>query len=266
MSARARYLPYDHDDMLPGERIGPPLGGRRKLKGAVLLAMACAVGWAILGDQSWRQWLPADMTADLSRLMERISARLDRQAQPAPRIAAAPARSIEPAAKPTAMDAPPLAPLPTASPPPIPLPASAAPEPSAPLTTGALPSSASPGAPGQPLPAPRVDPSNPTQARAAAVGLHPELSPVLLARLSAADYRNAAYAIETALKETSDSAVFVWPRQKKPELALFQVRFVAGAAPSCRRYVVTIIKDRWSTTAMPMEKCKAEQVSSARRR
>jgi hypothetical protein len=36
---------------------------------------------------------------------------------------------------------------------------------------------------------------------------------------------------------------------------LFQVRFVAGAAPGCRRYVVTVTKDGWLTTALPMEKC-----------
>jgi hypothetical protein len=91
--------------------------------------------------------------------------------------------------------------------------------------------------------------------RAEAVGLHPDLSRVLLARLSPTDYRNAGIAIQTAVAETPDSAVFVWPRQRKPELALFQVRFVPGAAPGCRRYVVTVTKDGWLTTALPMEKC-----------
>jgi len=55
--------------------------------------------------------------------------------------------------------------------------------------------------------------------------------------------------------KTPDTATFVWPRQRTPELALFQVHFVPGAAPHCRRYVVTVTKDRWSTTAAPMEKC-----------
>ena len=91
--------------------------------------------------------------------------------------------------------------------------------------------------------------------RAVAVGLHPDLSRVLLARLSPTDYRNAGIAIQSAVAETSDSAVFVWPRQRKPELALFQVRFVPGAAQGCRRYVVTIAKDGWLTTALPMERC-----------
>jgi hypothetical protein len=34
---------------------------------------------------------------------------------------------------------------------------------------------------------------------------------------------------------------------------------VQGAAPACRRYVVTITKDGWLTTALPMEKCGATQ-------
>jgi len=134
-----------------------------------------------------------------------------------------------------------------------------------PITTAALPEAASPSPPGVPLGPPKVDPSNPDQVRAAAVGLHPELSPVLLARLSPTDYRNAGYAIATAVKETPDTGVFVWPRQRKPELALFRVRFVAGAAPGCRRYVVTVVKDGWLTTAMPMEKCSAEPTLARRR-
>jgi len=101
--------------------------------------------------------------------------------------------------------------------------------------------------------------------RAAAVGLHPDLSRVVLARLSPADYRNAGVAIKTAVAETPDGAVFVWPRQRKPELALFQVRFVAGAAPGCRRYVVTITKDGWLTTAMPMERCGSALAGRPRR-
>jgi len=39
------------------------------------------------------------------------------------------------------------------------------------------------------------------------------------------------------MAETPDSGVSVWPRQRKPELVLSQVRLVAGAAPNCRRYL-----------------------------
>jgi len=269
MAARARHLPFADDDFLPGQRIGPPLGGARGktlLKGAVLLLAAGVAGWATFSDQAWRQWVPPEMRAHLSRLIERVGAQLQPQAQPAPRLAALPNRG-EPPTRPAVLEAPPLAPVAAANTP-APMPVYAAnkadpPAAAEPLTTGALPASA--GAPGQPLPPPTVDPANPYQVRAAAVGLHPDLSSVLLARLTATDYHNAAYAIETAVKETADTAVFVWPRQRKPELALFRVRFVAGAALGCRRYVVTVVKDGWSTTAMPMEKCKAEQVSARRR-
>lgn len=99
------------------------------------------------------------------------------------------------------------------------------------------------------------DPKDPQQVRAAAVGLHPDLSRVLLKRLSASDYRNAEVAIKTALLQTPDSDVLEWPREAKRDAAVFQVRFVAGASGDCRRYVVEITKDSWITTAPAMEKC-----------
>jgi hypothetical protein len=111
--------------------------------------------------------------------------------------------------------------------------------------------------------APEDEHLSPDQMRASKVGLNPDLSPVVLAQLSPTDYHNAAIAIRTALAKTPDGEVFVWPRQRKPELALFRVRFVAGAASDCRRYVVTITKHRWSTTALPMEKCGSAERQSA---
>ena len=109
-----------------------------------------------------------------------------------------------------------------------------------------------------PLAPPKADLTDPYQRRASAVGLHPDLSRALLTRLSPADFRNAGVAIETAVAKTPDAGTFVWPPQRRPEQALFQVRFVPGAAPDCRRYVVTVTKDRWSTTALPMERCGAK--------
>jgi hypothetical protein len=150
----------------------------------------------------------------------------------------------EPSSKPATIEAPPAIPQP-------------APQSPAPPATAALPPAAA-GA-DEPAPAPleppSVDPADIYQVRALAVGLHPGLSRVLLARLSPDDYRNAGIAIQKAVAETPDSGVLVWPRQRKPELALFHVRFVPGAAPDCRRYVVTVTKDGWLTTALPMEKC-----------
>lgn len=110
------------------------------------------------------------------------------------------------------------------------------------------------------LPPPVADSSDPFQVRALAVGLHPGLSRVLLEKLSAIDYRNAGIAIKTALAETPDTEIFVWPRQRTPGLALFQVKFVPGATGDCRRYVVMITKEGWLTTASPMEKCGIREV------
>lgn len=106
-----------------------------------------------------------------------------------------------------------------------------------------------------PLPPPKADPADPYQTRAVAVGLHPGLSPGLLTRMSPTDYRNAAIAIRKALSETKDGEKLVWPHKQNQKLASFEVHFVRGATPECRRYVVTVTKDRWSTTAQPMEKC-----------
>lgn len=106
------------------------------------------------------------------------------------------------------------------------------------------------------LSAPR-EPTDPVQKRAAAAGLSPDLSRALLTRLTAVDFENAAAAIRTAVAETPDDGVLVWPKQRKPEQALFKVHFVPGAAsPECRRYVVTVVtRDGWTTTAPPMERC-----------
>lgn len=92
--------------------------------------------------------------------------------------------------------------------------------------------------------------------RAEAAGLHPELSHVILARLSTADYQNAATAISRAVAHTGDDDALLWPKQRKAGQAQFKVHFVEGAAAAdCRRYVVTIAKDGWLHTALPMEKC-----------
>ncbi len=97
--------------------------------------------------------------------------------------------------------------------------------------------------------------TDPYQKKAEAVGLNPDVSRALLKKLSKTDYKNAGIAIKTALAETADTDVFSWPREKKAGQAVFEVKFVNGAEEKCRRYVVTITKDRWSTTAPPMEKC-----------
>jgi hypothetical protein len=247
------YSPFDSDEdygpgeLFSGERICPPLAGdgNAMLRAYVFIAIALGGGWALLSHQAtWQKWI-SSATSEVSSLMDHTAA--------AP--AATPPLNAQPAPIPAA-----TAPLASA-----PLPPNSkeiadtpnADESSASVsetTTGALPSAGDDASP-SPLPSPTVDPADPYQTRASAAGLNPGLSHALLARLSPTDYRNAGIAIRTAMAKTPDTGVFVWPRQRRPEQALFQVHFVRGAAPDCRRYVVTVAKDGWSTTALPMEKC-----------
>ncbi|KAB2917075.1 MAG: hypothetical protein F9K29_10485 [Hyphomicrobiaceae bacterium] len=277
MAARSRYSTartdyeafdaedrYGHDEFWPGERIGPPPSGNRGravLRVVVVLLIALGGGWALLGDPAaWPSW--QSIEAIVSSWTSRSAPEPVERATLAVATTPRPAR-LEPVQPPAVASPPSSVPSPASSTGPTP----DIPErPVAPLTTASLPPAATAPSeatapPGQP---PVADYADPHQKRAAAVGLHPDLSRVLLARLSPTDYRNAEIAIRTAVAETPDTAVYVWPRQRKPELALFQVRFVQGAAPGCRRYVVTITKDGWLTTALPMEKC-GPQLTRSRR-
>jgi hypothetical protein len=107
-------------------------------------------------------------------------------------------------------------------------------------------------------PPPVEDPAiAPQKKKAAAAGLGSDLPNVLLSRLSKVDFQNAAYAIKTALAKTADDAKFSWPLSPSRDQALFEVRFVTGAPSGCRRYVVTVTKDRWSSNTSAVEKCGA---------
>ncbi len=243
---------FDEDfapgEFFSGERICPPSVGTRgksPLPGLILTLIALGGGWAFWRDPAtFRGWLSAGIAA--------VSAAVDASA-PVPVAPAAPAL-VAPPLPAAATTIPTIQTATVAPPPPDPQPAASEAETQSAVTRGSIePAAAEP--PAQPLPLPVIETSDPYQKRAAAVGLHPHLSRALLARLSPTDYRNAGVAIETAVAKTPDTAIFVWPRQRTPELALFQVHFVPGAAPHCRRYVVTVTKDRWSTTASPMEKC-----------
>jgi hypothetical protein len=235
------------DDFAPaefysGERICAPSDGRGRigvLSGIFIMLMALGGGWALISYQDvWRGWVASELSA--------FSSAID-QKGPAPVVAAAATAVPAPLPPPAPVAEPVMPPQAVAADPP-------APEAQSDVTTASIEPQAEAAAP-QPLPPPIVDPADPYQKRAVAVGLHPKLSRVLLTKLSAADYRNAQTAIEMAVAKTPDTGTFVWPRQRTPELALFEVHFVPGAAPHCRRYVVIVTKDRWSTTALPMEKC-----------
>jgi hypothetical protein len=255
---QARVRSYGHDvfdddyagDFLPGERIGPPLRSRGQifLRRALVLLIAAGGGWALyVHRETWPGWLAAQ-TAVVTAAFERSQS-----------------RPVQPVTRPELPPPPPFAALP----PPRPV-AETPPQPAPPLAPAKVaslpPAAADTDEPSGPLPPPKADPADPYQQRALAVGLHPELSRALLARLSPTDYRNAGIAIRTALAETPDNAIFQYPPQRQRDLALFRVHFVRGAPPGCRRYVVTVGKDGWMTTAPPMEKCGAEVGPAARRK
>ena len=106
-----------------------------------------------------------------------------------------------------------------------------------------------------PEPAEVAEDKSPKRVHAIAAGLSPDLPNVLLTRLSETDLKNAGYAVKTALAKTPDDASFAWPPKPSQQQALFEVRFVAGASQGCRRYIVTVTKERWSSTSAAMEKC-----------
>ncbi len=263
-SAHSGIRPFAYDDyggldpdghafdggLSPDERIGRPLRrrGRKTLWSIVLLLIAFGATWGLYGHpstwpvQRWANYATAQATAVYTAL-ERKWSEFERRPvaaaeQPKPILEKLPPPEYLPAIKTAAA---PVAPEPAKAPP-------------SPIVTGSLPPTTL-NQPVEPLPPPAVDRSDPFQVKAELVGLHPGLSRVLLTRLSETDYRNAGIAIKTALAETPEGSSFLYPRERKAGLALFKVHFVQGAGSDCRRYVVTITKDGWATTAFPMEKC-----------
>lgn len=237
--------PFDALDA--GEPIHPPRErGGSMLSATLVLLVLFGGGWAVLQA-------PADWLARLGSQVDAVTALLR---PPGASVVMSDASSIA-IAEPQAADAAAGAIAPMAETQASVAADAATPPDAVPVETGSVDAAAETEEP-QPLPPPRIDPANPYQRRALAVGLHPDLSRVLLKRMSAADYRNAGYAIDTAIAKTADGADFVWPRQRRPEQALFRVHFVKGAAAQCRRYVVTVVIDGWSTTALPMERCGAQ--------
>lgn len=249
---------FDTIDLFVGERIGPDSRGssRKAWKwGTSLILMALGGGWYVFGDPAVLPGWWSALTASLPAVTASSS--------PGASVPTTPTGTAGPPQPPSAEPVLPTAAVaPLTAPPPPPAASEPAASPELVVTPTMPPVQTIETAPAVKAviepPAPPPATASPHQKRAKAAGLHPDLSQVLLERLSTADYRNAGVAIKTALAETPDEAVFVWPRDHKPELALFKVRFVPGAAPGCRRYVVTVTKDRWLTTALPVEKCGAK--------
>lgn len=240
------YEDYDEEGFVSGDRLCAPRkgsGGSTMLSAAIVILTGLGGAWAAKSYPA--AWQAAVSAA--SSLVEPGRLVLAGVAPPPAPVAQA---SEEPPALPAEtrdVGAAPGAEAGEAVLPPPPVDASEA-------TAEAVPVDGEPA----PLPKPAADPSDPNQKRALAAGLHPDLSRSLLSRLTAADYRNARTAIKTALAETPDAGVYAWPREPTAKLALFEVKFVRGAGPECRRYVVTVTKDRWSTTAPAMETCGAD--------
>lgn len=247
------FEPHDHFSSEPfelGERMCPPPSRNRggtMLQSLVVIAVIFGGGWLALYNREALDAVLSPVTSAISAAMEPRN--VARQAEPvADQLPAAPApiASREIVAAPGVETGTEIA---------------NAQAPSDGLTSPVATEDdgqAAAEAPPQPLPPLNVDPADPYQERAMAVGLHPELSPALLSRLTADDYKNAGYAIKTALAETPERGVFKWPRKAGARQAHFEVRFVASASADCRRYVVIVTKDRWSTTAPAMETCGAD--------
>jgi hypothetical protein len=246
-SKQATDSPVNYDDfddyedvpaiLVAGDRIGagvPDRSGWRVLRACVMLLVMLGGGWALV-----------DHTVTWPAVLAKLNAVNQPPAPPAEQAAAgAPPAPLQPL---PAME---VAATPGTEVGAVATPPSLVVEPSAPGS-----GQSSSVAAVEPLRPAIPDPADPKQVKAAAVGLHPDVSRALLTRLTESDYRNAGVAIKMALSQTPDSDVLQWPRDAKRDAAVFQVRFVAGASGDCRRYVVEITKDKWVTTAPAMEKC-----------
>lgn len=229
----------------PGERIGRPPESRRRsaVKKLLLLALLTGAGWGCVEN-----------TTALRALWDKAAAYVPAAPSGSAVVPGGATSGTELAAR--AVSQPDRAPaLPTIElPPPPPAPETAStdgPEAAAPAVPGSAGGATANGA-GEATP-------DPLRKRAEAMGLHPDISRALLERLSAADFKNAGLAIAKALAETADDGALVFPAKRESGVALFRVHFVTGAGPDCRRYVVTVAKDGWLTTALPMERCGVKQ-------
>lgn len=255
---------WETGSFYPGERIGAPLPSRARRAARRLLAtsLIASIGWAAyqtqatwrpLAELAWRD-IAAQLAASVPPDQPRAIASQTATAEP-PLVEPLPgAKDVAEIAgtNPAPPQAAPSTPTETAPPAESITTASIATS-----DTGENSNTAEP-ATVAPLPEPEADPADPLQKKAVNAGLHPRVSKVLLESLTDADYRNARTAIQKALAEAADSEKFIWPRgapDAAAKRAVFQVHFVTGSGGDCRRYIVTVVKNGWTTTAPPMEKC-----------
>lgn len=259
---------YDADDihgsefeLSPGERIGGPASrANDMLAWCVAIAIVVGGGWIMLHDDGALLARFPELTARVSDVIRQNAGTSAPSTSPNEGASAGAPYAPPPAEPPQAQAAPPLpVATPVSEPPAVKsegLPATKSESADASADSGtedaAAPSVKHVSAP----------PRDPYQARAEAAGLNPDISHALLKRFSSTDFRNARVAIERAVAKTPDNGAFIWPRQRKPGEALFRVHFVEGAGPDCRRYVVSVTMNNWTTTALPMEKCGVPRVAS----
>jgi hypothetical protein len=243
----------DIDDLTlnvePGERIGPPLPSPYKamLRRIVLVGVLCGAGWTIATDEGG----PDSLVSQARALIETAVASAQRfaaQSKEGPAdqqgvpdgTGTALALAGQPATQANAVELPPVL---------MQMPVEAT-EPE----RAEAPPAASIGT-AYSEKAEAADDKSPERKRAMAAGLGANLPNVLLTRLNKGDLENAAYAIKTAIAKTPDDGLFAWPPSPARHQASFEVRFVQGAAEGCRRYVVKVTKERWSSTSAALEKC-----------
>lgn len=260
---------YDADDihesefeLSAGERIGGPASrANDMLAWCVAIAIMVGGGWTMLHDDGALLAHLPKLTAVLSDVVSQRAGTSAPLTSPNEGASAGAPYASPPAEPPQAQAAPP--PLPVATPvsePPVVK--SEDPPAIKSESTEASTDDGTEDAAALSVKHVSTPPRDPYQARAEAAGLNPDISPALLKRFSSTDFRNARVAIERAVAKTPDNGVFIWPRQRKPGEALFKVHFVEGAGPDCRRYVVSVTMNNWTTTALPMEKCGVPRVAS----
>lgn len=237
----------------PGERIGGQVSrANDAIAWCLSVAMILGGGWAMIHDDGALLARIPELATRASSAIGAI-ARLAESSQP-PVSAPSSSAPIEHPAPQAALPQPPPLPVATAvaEPPPVksePVEEAAATDDVHATQAGARKDDAARS-------------RDPFQKQAEAAGLNPDLSRAVLMRFTKRDFKNARFAIETAIAKTPDDEVFVWPRQRKPGDALFKVHFVEGAGPDCRRYVVSVTVSNWTTTAQPMERCGVPRVAS----
>jgi hypothetical protein len=227
----------------PAERSGPPLRRRSKAwRRALFVGTVLTAGaWFVVAHDPGSRGLVETATSLIDEVVAKvrdIASRTSQEEEAAADLAASRAETEPEGALALLPIAPPL-------------------EQQTPPVVEEAPPTESLGAAYSETPEPAEDPkdASPKRKRAIAAGLGPDLPNVLLTRLSKADLKNAAYAIKTALAKTADDARFSWPPKPSSQQALFEVRFVPGASSGCRRYIVTVTKDRWTSTSAALERC-----------